>query len=207
MAVKQIVKRLLILAHRPSGTATSARAPPPRRSLRGRLLCSGFLEYHKVILLKQLEFLADLLEAGFNNLGFKDLLASSNMIQHPIGADAGNPAKVDENDAPARLERPLDRCHCLEGKLEMMVRVADEGDVDGFRWQLLRVDRREQRVDVSLHRLATGRLNVIEERLRYVDGDHAAILPDRLREEMREQASPRTDVGDGLSRLDLASAD
>src|SRR5262249_40259652 len=101
-------------------------AKPARELLLGRL---DLLEPHEVVLLEEL-LLARLLEAGRLDLLHEDLLAGTDVAQHPVRTLPLHPVEINQDDLAARLEGPADGGHRLLGELEVVVGVADEGQID-----------------------------------------------------------------------------
>ena len=77
-----------------------------------------------------------LLEAAGQNLCFKNFLAGANMFHRPIRTFAFDTFKVDKEQSPAWFERRVKRTHGLQGKLKVMIGVADIGNIHRRWFQL-----------------------------------------------------------------------
>src|SRR4029077_2215884 len=93
---------------------------------------------HEVVVLVEEFFLFHQLESVADNLFRKNLLPSPDVVQYPLPALALDPAKVDYHQLASRTQRSVNRGHGLVWELEVMVGVADEGQVNRIRRQINR---------------------------------------------------------------------
>src|SRR5262245_28253058 len=87
------------------------------------------LEANEIIFLQDFLFTGHL-EARRFDLSDEDLLPGSHMAQHPFAAFAFDAIKVDQDDLPAGSKGFMDRLHGSLRKLEMVISVADENQID-----------------------------------------------------------------------------
>src|SRR5687767_3026825 len=107
----------------------------PTRSL------SRFLEPQKVVLLQESRLLSEELKAALFDLTREDLLPRPDMAENPLRALAFDAAEVDDDEFPARFQRPVNGFERMKRVLEMMVRVADEREIHGILRKLYRASR------------------------------------------------------------------
>src|SRR4029079_16408334 len=81
-------------------------------------------------------FLANRLEPCRRDFSNGDLLAGSNMAQNEFAALAFDAVEVDQNESSTWAKGVMDRLERSLRKLEMVVGVADEDEIDGILRQL-----------------------------------------------------------------------
>ena len=95
----------------------------------------------------------------------------------------------------------------IGGVLEVMIRVADEGDVDGVGGELDGSFGAEDGLDLGQPGLLGAGLDEVDEGGDDIDGEHAAGAADLGGDQGGEQAGAGADVGDPLSGVELQGAD
>ena len=85
---------------------------------------------HQAVVLFEEFLLVDELESIADNFFHENFLPRSDMVQHPFPARAFNPVKVDHHHLSSRTQRPVNRGHGLVRIFEVMIGVADEGEVN-----------------------------------------------------------------------------
>lgn len=102
-----------------------------RRRLSISLLgCCYLLESNEVVVLEELLFLY-LPEPCCQYLLGENFLSRPDVIEYPCRAFPFNAMKIDQDHLSSRPQRSVDRSHRLKRELEVVVSVANEGQVDG----------------------------------------------------------------------------
>ncbi|MCU0873075.1 MAG: hypothetical protein MUE50_12110 [Pirellulaceae bacterium] len=126
------------------------------------------------------------------------------MVQHPLRSDAGDLLELHDHQPPAGPQGLADRSQTLLGPLEVVIRVADEHQIDRIGGQTRGIVRADDARHVRQVLFPAGALDVLDELLRDIDRVHLARR-DQRREQPREQARPGPDVGHVQSGLQPAS--
>ncbi|MCI0681077.1 MAG: hypothetical protein L0Y71_03150 [Gemmataceae bacterium] len=115
--------------------------------------------------------------------------------------------EVDQDHLPAGSKRLVDGLESSLRKLEVVVGVADEHQIDGVLRQLGRELIALDRLDVLDLAVGARLLDVTKKGLRDIDGEHLALVPDLGGKLPREQSGAGADVGDRHAGLELAGGD
>jgi hypothetical protein len=126
------------------------------------------------------------------------------MAEDPGRADPRDALEIDHDDLASRAQRPLERGQGLRGKLEVMVGVADEGQVDRVRRQFEGVGLADDTDDVRDPLHLARPVNVLDEGGRDVHGVDLALWTDLRREQAREEAGAGADVRHDHARFEPA---
>ena len=107
--------------------------PPLTGLVRHGLAACRLLEHQAVLVLQQHDFTHEP-EAGGCNLVGDGLSTGPHMPQYPGWTYAIDALKVDHDHPATGAQRPVEGGHRPKGELEVVVGVADEGQIDGRRW-------------------------------------------------------------------------
>src|SRR5262249_36823548 len=114
--------------------------------------------------------------------------------------------EIDDNQSATGTQGSVDRSHRLEGIFEMMIGIADEGQIDGFFRQLYRVGLADHADHVFEALFLAGLLDIFDELGGNIHGMPLAPGADLFRKKAREQSGAGADVAHGHAGLELSGS-
>src|SRR5439155_7549413 len=127
----------------------------------------------------------------------------SHVVHHPVGAHARDATEFHQYNLASRTEGLEDRMHGSVRKLEVMIGVADKGEVNGVGGQFGGGRRADHAYDLLEILLVTRLDDVIDELFRDVHGVDLAFRADERREKTRKQTGAGSDIDNHHATFDL----